>query len=112
MFGRSVPTISVDEAAAQARAGRLVLVDVREPGEVAEAALPGARHIPLGQLSARDSELPRDRRIAFVCRSGNRSRAATRAAVRAGHDAVNVQGGVIAWGRAGLPFASDRKGAA
>ena len=109
MFGRhSTPTITVEEAVAQARDGRLVLVDVREPGEVAQAAVPGARHIPLGQLAARSDELPRDRRVGFVCRSGNRSARAAKAAAEAGLDAVNVKGGVVAWSRAGLPLSNER----
>jgi rhodanese-related sulfurtransferase len=109
---RSVPTITVDEAAAQAKAGALVLVDVREPGEVAHAAVPGSRHIPLGRLGARTAELPKDRRIGFICRSGSRSGAATKAALGAGLDAVNVKGGVTAWTRAGLPLGRKVRGAA
>jgi rhodanese-related sulfurtransferase len=101
---QSVPSIEAPAAHADANAGKLVLVDVREPAEVAEAAVPGARHIPLGQLVARSGQLPADRRIAFICRSGNRSRTATKAALDAGLDAVNVKGGVTAWRMAGLPF--------
>jgi rhodanese-related sulfurtransferase len=108
-FRFPIPTIPVDEAAARARTGRLVLVDVREPREVAQAAIPGARHIPVGQLTGRSGELPRDRQIGFVCRSGRRSAAATRAALQTGVDAVNVEGGVMAWSRAGLPLDSKRE---
>jgi rhodanese-related sulfurtransferase len=104
---RSVPSIDASAAQADADAGKLVLVDVREPGEVAAAPIPGARHIPLGRLAARRDELPNDRRIAFICRSGNRSRTATKAALDAGLDAVNVEGGVMAWRRGGLPFDSN-----
>jgi rhodanese-related sulfurtransferase len=113
MFGRHpVPKISVADAAEQARAGRLVLVDVREPGEIAQAAVPGARHIALGGLAARLGELPAGQTIGFICRSGNRSGTATRSALRAGLDAVNVEGGVLAWSRAGLPLTRDGKGGA
>ena len=112
MFGRKpVPRITVTDAAEQARAGRLVLVDVREPAEIAQAAVPGVRHIPLGSLTARFGELPADHTIGFICRSGNRSGTATRAALRAGLDAVNVDGGVLAWGRAGLPLSRNGKDA-
>jgi rhodanese-related sulfurtransferase len=112
MFGlHSTPSISVEEAAALAGDGRLLLVDVREAGEVAQAAVPGARHIPLRQLATRSDELPRDRRIGFVCRSGSRSAGATKAALKAGFDAVNVKGGVMAWSRAGLPLSNERRSA-
>jgi rhodanese-related sulfurtransferase len=104
MFGR-VPTISVTEAAAQ----KLLLVDVREPQEIDEAAVPGALAIPLGQLPGQLAELPRNRTIGFICRSGNRSASATRAARRVGLDAVNVAGGVLAWSRAGLPLRKDAR---
>ena len=113
MFGlRAIPKISVNDAAARARAGRLVLVNVREPAEVARAAVPGARHIPLSTLTQRRGELPQDRPIGFICRSGHRSGTAPRAALRAGLDAVNVDGGVHAWSRAGLPLSSAGKDAA
>jgi len=44
------------------------------------------------------------RQVAFLCHSGARSSRATGIAIKAGHDAVNVRGGVIAWTRAGLPL--------
>jgi len=66
----------------------------------------GAVHIPLDQLSTRLDELDRDRPVAFMCRSGSRSAIATRTASKAGLDAANVKGGLIAWQRAGLPINS------
>lgn len=76
------------------------LLDVREPWEVAEGAIPGAVNIPLGSLAERVDEVPRDRKIVVVCRSGNRSRAATDALDRAGWNAHNLKGGMGAWERA------------
>lgn len=76
------------------------LLDVREPWEVAEVAIPGAVNIPLGSLAERVDEVPRDRKIVVVCRSGNRSRAATDALDRAGWNAHNLKGGMGAWERA------------
>ena len=64
----------------------------------------GAINIPLGQLRARLRELDRDRQVAFVCHSGARSSRATGIAIKAGYDAINVRGGMIAWTRAGLPL--------
>jgi rhodanese-related sulfurtransferase len=106
MLFRRSNSLAAEEAAAALRRGELQLVDVREPAELAEARIDGAKHIPLGQLRGRIGELDRDRPVAFLCRSGNRSAIATRAAAKAGLDAANVKGGVIAWSRAGLPLKS------
>ena len=79
------------------------LLDVREPYEYAEGHIDGARLLPLGELGRRLNELPRDREILVICRSGNRSGAATRQLVQAGYHAVNLSGGMIGWQRAGFP---------
>ena len=81
-----------------------VLLDVREPHEWRLGHAPKARHIPLGQLTARAGELPRNREVLIVCRSGSRSaRAAKMLSTRRG-DVANVKGGMNAWARAGLPL--------
>jgi len=49
-------------------------------------------------------ELPKDREIICVCHSGNRSQAATRQLSTAGYQVTNLNGGMIAWVRAGLPI--------
>jgi rhodanese-related sulfurtransferase len=95
-------TMDVAEAQAGQQAGRLILVDVREDGERARGFAPGSRHLPLGQLKQRLGELPADRPVAFICQSGRRSAMAATAARRAGLDAHNVSGGMIAWERQGL----------
>ena len=107
LFSRSKSLTPNDAAAALAR-GELQLIDVREPAELSEARIKGARHIPLGQLPAKLGELDRDRPVAFLCRSGSRSAIATRSATKAGLDAANVKGGITAWTRAGLPLSSDQ----
>lgn len=84
-----------------------LLVDVREPDEWREGHAPGATHIPLGQLRAQLAAIPRDREVLLICRSGNRSQQAQRLLRSAGYPrAVNVAGGMIAWGRAGQPIVS------
>ena len=95
-------TMDVVEALAGQRAGRLVLVDVREDGERARGFAPGSRHLPLGQLKQRLGELPADRPVAFICQSGCRSAMAATAARRAGLDAHDVAGGMTAWERHNL----------
>jgi rhodanese-related sulfurtransferase len=60
--------------------------------------------IPLDQLALRLDELPKDREIVVVCRSGNRSGVATALLERAGFDAINLEGGMIAWQKEKLPL--------
>ncbi len=64
----------------------------------------GAVNIPLGQLGSPLPELDGEHRVAFLCHSGARRTRATGMARKAGYDAVNVRGGVIAWTRAGMPL--------
>lgn len=86
-----------------ARDGALAL-DVRESFEWQHGRIREALHIPLGELGARLHELPRDRRIVAVCRSGSRSAAVTGALRQRGYDAVNLAGGMLAWAGSGLPL--------
>lgn len=71
------------------------LLDVREPMELAVESAPGAVNIPLGQLRARLGELPRDREIHVVCRSGQRAYYATRILLQNGFKANTVAGGML-----------------
>lgn len=83
------------------------LLDVREDDEWAAGRAPQATHIPLGQLGARTAELPQDREIYVICRSGVRSARAAQALNEAGWRAVNVAGGMQDWAAAGRPMAAD-----
>jgi rhodanese-related sulfurtransferase len=71
------------------------LLDVREPFELAVESAPGALNIPIGQLRARLRELPRDREINVMCRSGQRAYLATRILLQNGFKARNVSGGML-----------------
>jgi NADPH-dependent 2,4-dienoyl-CoA reductase/sulfur reductase-like enzyme/rhodanese-related sulfurtransferase len=71
------------------------LLDVREKPELAVEHVPDAVNIPLGQLRARLDELPRDREIDVVCRSGQRAYYATRILLQHGFDARTVSGGML-----------------
>ena len=77
------------------------LLDVREDDEWAAGHVPGATHIPLGQLSARAAEVPQGTTVYVICRSGARSARAARALAGSGWDAVNVAGGMQDWAAAG-----------
>ena len=79
------------------------ILDVREDFEVAESMIPGAVHIPMGQLQGRISELDPAVPVIAVCRSGNRSARVADALNAAGFTADTMAGGMIAWTRAGLP---------
>ena len=66
------------------------------PPELAVEHVPGAVNIPLQQLRARLAELPRDREIHVICRSGQRAYYATRILLQNGFDARNISGGMLA----------------
>jgi NADPH-dependent 2,4-dienoyl-CoA reductase/sulfur reductase-like enzyme/rhodanese-related sulfurtransferase len=71
------------------------LLDVRDPLEIAVEGAPGALNIPLGQLRSRLRELPRDREILVICRSGQRAYSATRVLLQNGFKARNLAGGML-----------------
>ena len=89
-------------------AGRLDLVDVREPAEWSRGHLPGARLVPLDRLRADTKRLlPRDG-IIFICAAGVRSQTAARLAEGLGlRDLYNLTGGTRAWTNAGLELVRD-----
>lgn len=84
-------------------AGGAILVDVREKSEWVKGHTPSTHHIPLQTLPQRIGELPRDRTVLVICRSGNRSLSAARYLHEQGFDARSVAGGIGAWAAHGLP---------
>jgi rhodanese-related sulfurtransferase len=92
--------------AAEVPADAFVL-DVREQDEWDAGHVPGAVHIPLGELGVRYSEIGQDRPLFVICRSGNRSAHAARALAGAGWDARNVADGMMGWQAAGRPMAGE-----
>ena len=98
LFSKDSTQISAQEVEQQLKATPEPLVlDVREPGEYQQGHIPGSRLVPLGTLSARLNELPKDRQIIAVCRSGARSGMATTMLRKAGLQALNMSGGMNAW---------------
>ncbi len=71
------------------------LLDVRNPSELEVEHVPGALNIPLPELRARLDELPRDREVLIICRSGQRAYYATRILLQNGFKARNVAGGML-----------------
>lgn len=97
-----VPEITVDEAEQRLQGGAPVL-DVREPDEYQNGHVPGAVHIPLGQLPDRLDEVP-DGDLLVICQAGGRSRKAAQFLVGNGRPATNVAGGTGAWIESGRPI--------
>lgn len=87
-----------------------LLLDVREYPEFAGGRLAGAQLLPLAELERRAGELPRDREIVCVCRSGRRSADAAAKLSQLGFEKVTgLDGGVMAWEQAGLPLERDAR---
>ncbi|WP_204163546.1 rhodanese-like domain-containing protein [Nocardioides gilvus] len=94
----------MDTFAAEHAMGAFVL-DVREDDEFAEGHVPGAVHIPMGEVGTRLDELP-EGRILVICRSGRRSRQVVEFLQSQGREAVNVSDGTLGWAERGWPLES------
>jgi rhodanese-related sulfurtransferase len=105
-----IPEIDVVELADR-RADGAPVVDVREDDEYAEARVPGAQHIPLGELPDRVGEVQAEGTVYLICGSGPRSAKATEFLRAQGIDAVNVAGGTRGWIAEGFPTESGPGGA-
>jgi rhodanese-related sulfurtransferase len=109
MFGLTPPKPTVTnlephEVAEGIAAGRVLLVDVREPNEVAMEAFPDAVVVPLSQFDPAQIPDPQGRQVVFACRSGRRSVTASLTAQSEGFPyAAHLAGGILAWKAAGLP---------
>jgi rhodanese-related sulfurtransferase len=100
-----MPSTTTDEAVALVAAGT-PLVDVREQDEWDAGHAPEAVFIPMSQLQERLGELP-EGRFLVICHSGGRSARTTEYLLAQGHDAVNVEGGMLAWPHAGGSIATE-----
>lgn len=83
------------------------LLDVREDDEWAAGHAPSAVHVRLGDLGTRAGELPRDREVYVICRSGARSAYAAQSLAGAGWTTINVADGMTGWAVAGRPMVSE-----
>jgi thioredoxin 1 len=91
------------ESFASAHSAGATVLDVRNPDEYEAGHVPGATLIPLGELGARQDEIPDGDPVYVVCASGGRSLTATKAMVHAGYRAVSVAGGTKGWIEQGRP---------
>lgn len=91
-------SINTDELNQKSDAGdELHIIDVREKDEVATGMIPGARHIPLGELPERTGELDSSKQYYVVCQAGGRSTKAVEYLESNGFHSVNVDGGMSSW---------------
>ena len=104
----ALPEIDVAEAARRIQSGQVLMLDVREADEWAAGRAPDATHMALSEL--RPAEVPTDRPVIAMCRSGNRSGKAALALAAAGVDVINITGGMKAWEAAGLPVVTEGGG--
>ena len=109
LMGGGVPAVTVQQAAEMQGSDGVgaLIVDVREPNEYSQIRARGAVLLPLGRLNGRVKDLPRDRELLLMCRTGARSHNATQFLQAQGFEnATNVSGGMVAWHAAGLPTTS------
>jgi rhodanese-related sulfurtransferase len=102
--GHQVHDLTPEDVARGIADGRYLLVDVREPNEVAVEAYPDAVVVPLSSFDPEDIPPPNGKQVVFACRSGKRSVTASLAAQATGlvYD-KHLAGGMLAWKAAGLP---------
>lgn len=94
--------VTVQQAASLLDNPNVVFIDVREQDEYNAGHIPGVKLIPLGSVPSRLSEIPKDKTVIAVCRSGNRSGQATKYLRDQGFENVhNMTGGMNQWSQAG-----------
>jgi rhodanese-related sulfurtransferase len=105
MLPGDIPSVTVADVPADA-----VLLDVREPDEWTAGHIEGARHVPMFQVPQHVSlseDLADDVPIVVVCKMGGRSAQVTAWLNQHGYDALNLDGGMLAWAGAGRPMVSE-----
>ena len=105
MFGhKKTRNLTPREVHDSLQAGRIVLIDVREPGEYESERIHGALLFPLSTFDAAALPDPDDKQLVFQCGSGKRSAMAVDRCRKAGLDVdAHLAGGIMAWKQAGLP---------
>ncbi len=103
-FGGRITHLTPQDVREGMEAGRILLVDVREPDEIAAESIPGAVPFALSQFDPAQLPDPQGKRLVFSCRSGQRSQRAAALAQAAGLPfEEHMQGGILGWKAAGLP---------
>lgn len=104
------PTVTAAEVGARGNPpAATVLVDVRSPLEFESEHVVGSLNVPMADLEARIGEVPEAGEVVVVCRTGVRSFGAAETLARAGRKPRVLEGGVLAWRKAGLPLVLGRR---
>ena len=102
------PEVDVAEAIRAVEDEGAVLLDIREAQEWARYRIPGAVHIPMGELARRACELDRDRTVVVYCQVGQRSLVSTDELLGLGfRDVASLNGGIVAWAEAGQDLSRE-----
>ncbi len=94
---QNIELITAKEVADRYKDEKLNIIDVRQHDEIIAGKIPGAKHIPLGEMLTRYKELDREKEYIIVCRSGNRSGLACEWLMEKGFMVKNMVGGMISW---------------
>src|ERR1700736_1216086 len=95
---QTIPAISVQDLKEKLQDNKVLVLDVREPFEHDIARIEGSLLVPLGELSSHINEIPRDKEIVVMCKSGTRSAKATEFLRQQGvQNVYNLEGGINAW---------------
>ncbi len=92
-----------------ANAGESVLLDVRSPIEFETEHIANSVNVPLNELEARCEEVPRQGQLVVICRSGKRAERGAYALLGKGFQPKVLEGGLVAWRKAGLPVKEGKK---
>ena len=104
---RKYKQVGVNEAVMLLNKDDALVIDVREAKEIQGGKIKGSRHITLGELPSKLSELEKNKQspVLIYCRSGSRSSHASQILTKAGfEDVSNLAGGILAWESANLPI--------
>lgn len=95
------------------QAGKAAILDIREQREHDVTRVPGVPLIPMSELVDRLDEVPEQRPLVVICRSGARSARVAEflaASGDPGEVVANLEGGIIAWAVEGLPYEGETPG--
>lgn len=105
VFAGQVNNLNAGQANQLLQDPAVFLLDVRTPGEFADARIAGANLIPIDQFLRREREVPKNRPVLIYCAVGSRSfQVANYLAQRGFGQVYNLNGGIVAWQRQGLPI--------
>jgi len=97
LIGMGCEELTPDEVRKIKGSGQVLLVDVRTPQEYATRKIDGAKLLPLQELEARASEIPKDKDVVLYCQNGVRSLIACRYLKKLGYSVKNMTGGISRW---------------